>query len=71
LSFHGVVCNAYRCGVIAVYGCGGLWVSLLNLGTSLEFDVKVIYHLQAERGFATGAVLFDLWGNGAFWKIRV
>ncbi len=24
--------------------------------------------LQAERGFAAGAVLFDLGGNGAFWK---
>jgi hypothetical protein len=23
---------------------------------------------QAERGFATGAVLFDLGGNGAFWQ---
>jgi hypothetical protein len=26
---------------------------------------------QAERGFAAGAVLFDLGGNGAFWKKRV
>jgi hypothetical protein len=27
-----------------------------------------LYHLQAERGFATGAVLFDLGGNGVFWQ---
>jgi hypothetical protein len=27
--------------------------------------------VQAERGFAAGAVLFDLGGNGAFWKKRV
>ncbi len=26
---------------------------------------------QAERGFTAGAVLFDLGGNGAFWKKRV
>ncbi len=25
---------------------------------------------QAERGFAAGAILFDLGGNGAFWKKR-
>jgi hypothetical protein len=24
--------------------------------------------IQAERGFAAGAVLFDLGGNGAFWQ---
>ncbi len=29
---------------------------------------KSFYSRQAERGFATGAVLFDLGGNGAFWK---
>ncbi len=27
-----------------------------------------IVNLQAERGFAAGAVLFDFRGNGAFWK---
>jgi hypothetical protein len=27
-----------------------------------------MYPKQAERGFAAGAVLFDLGGNGAFWK---
>ncbi len=29
------------------------------------------YYLQAERGFAAGAVLFDLGGIGAFWKKKV
>jgi hypothetical protein len=28
----------------------------------------LIHCIQAERGFAAGAVLFDLGGNGAFWK---
>ncbi len=27
-----------------------------------------LLNVQAERGFAAGAVLFDLGGNGAFWK---
>ncbi len=27
--------------------------------------------IQAKRGFAAGAVLFDLGRNGAFWKKRV
>jgi hypothetical protein len=45
--------------------------SLLNLRSSFEIYVKVIHHLKAERGFAAGAVLFDLGGNGAFWKKRV
>jgi hypothetical protein len=30
-----------------------------------------IHPVQAKRGFAAGAVLFDLGGNGAFWKKRV
>jgi hypothetical protein len=29
---------------------------------------KSLYILQAKRGFAIGAILFDLGGNGAFWK---
>jgi hypothetical protein len=29
------------------------------------------FDIQAKRGFAAGAVLFDLGGNGAFWKKRV
>jgi hypothetical protein len=28
----------------------------------------IISSKQAERGFTAGAVLFDLGGNGAFWK---
>jgi hypothetical protein len=28
------------------------------------------FKLQAERGFAAGAVLFDLGGNGVFWQKR-
>ncbi len=39
----------------------------------LEFNVLIRFYIyrQAERGFAAGAVLFDLGGNGAFWKKRV
>ncbi len=32
-----------------------------------EFLVVFLY-IQAERGFAAGAVLLDLGGNGAFWQ---
>jgi hypothetical protein len=28
----------------------------------------MIFEVQAERGFAAGAVLFDLGRNGAFWQ---
>ncbi len=35
---------------------------------ALFFPGKRFYLIQAERGFAAGAVLFDLGGNGAFWK---
>jgi hypothetical protein len=31
-------------------------------------DTLIFYYRQAKRGFATGAGLFDLGGNGAFWK---
>jgi hypothetical protein len=31
-------------------------------------EIIFLLHIQAERGFAAGAVLFDLGGNGAFWK---
>jgi hypothetical protein len=34
-------------------------------------EIKLFIHGQAERGFATGAVLFDLGGNEAYWKKRV
>ncbi len=44
--------------------------------SKIEFFVPartdlVVKLLQAKRGFAAGAVLFDLGGNGAFWKKRV
>ena len=32
------------------------------------FGITFVITLQAKRGFAAGAVLFDLGGNGAFWK---
>ncbi len=31
-------------------------------------EIKLFIYGQAERGFAAGAVLFDLGGNGAFWQ---
>jgi hypothetical protein len=34
----------------------------------LPFAFSIVLHLQAERGFAAGAVLFDLGGNGVFWQ---
>jgi hypothetical protein len=38
--------------------------------TDDDDDTLIFYSIdrQAERGFAAGAVLFDLGGNGAFWK---
>jgi hypothetical protein len=33
-----------------------------------SFCETLFYSIQAEKGFATGAVLFDLGGNGAFWQ---
>ncbi len=33
--------------------------------------IQFLLMKQAKRGFAAGAVLFDLGGNGAFWKKRV
>ena len=29
---------------------------------------EILNTLQAKRGFAAGAVLFDLGGNGVFWQ---
>ncbi len=34
-----------------------------------SFNIRIhLYYEQAERGFAAGAVLFDLGGNGVFWQ---
>ncbi len=34
----------------------------------LAQTLERVFRIQAERGFAAGAVLFDLGGNGAFWQ---
>jgi hypothetical protein len=48
-----------------------LFLSSTNHKTSNSQTARthiIILILQAERGFAAGAVLFDLGGNGAFWQ---
>ncbi len=34
----------------------------------LKFKSEYYLRIQAKRGFAAGAVLFDLGGNGVFWQ---
>ncbi len=36
-----------------------------------DTDTFKSFIVQAKRGFATGAVLFDFGGNGVFWQKKV